>query len=101
MPQVPVDVLSHLLESLPSVLGAAISYLDVSDEIVLGLAAVVTLLGVRLCWFASEHRMSIEEDAKDGKLTEEEARRKINQLAWSGPAIVIAGVLMIGLTLLP
>ena len=45
--------------------------------------------------------MSIEEDAKDGKLTEKEARRRINQLVWSGPAIVIAGVAMIALTLLP
>jgi hypothetical protein len=97
----PTNVFSHLLGTLPSILSAASPYLDISDEIVLGLAALVTLLGIRLCWLASEHRMSIEEDAKDGKLTEKEARRRINQLAWSGPAIVIAGVAMIALTLLP
>ena len=97
----PTNVFSHLLGSLPSILSAAFPYLDISDEIVLGLAALVTLLGILLCWLASEHRMSIEEDAKDGKLTEEEARRRINQLVWSGPAIVIAGVAMIALTLLP
>jgi hypothetical protein len=97
----PTNVFSHLLGTLPSILSAAFPYLDISDEIVLGLAALVTLLGIWLCWLASEHRMSIEEDAKDGNLTDEEARRRINQLSWSGPAIVIAGVAMIALTLLP
>lgn len=57
---------------------------------------VVTILGTWLCWGTHRYRMSIEERAKDGKLTEDEARKKIARMAWFGPAIIVVGFMLIG-----
>lgn len=62
-----------------------------SSEIGAAAGVLITLVGVRLCWRAPRYRMSIEERAKDGKVTEQEARRKIAMLAWFGPVIALAG----------
>lgn len=61
------------------------------EEIAVGIAVVITLIGVRLCWRAPRHRMSIEERAKDGVYTNDEARRRIRFMGWFGPAVTIAG----------
>ena len=74
---------------------AALSSL-VWKEIIVGCAVVITLLGVRLCWGAPRYRMSMEERAKDGALTEDEARRKIRFMAWFGPAVTILGCALLG-----
>ena len=71
-----------------------------SQELALGFAAVVTLFGVQCCWQSTNDRMAIEERVKDGHLTEEQARRKIQQLTWSGPAIVLTGLAMLCLAFL-
>ena len=68
-------------------------------EIGIGMATIITLVGVRLCWAAPHDRMSIEERAKDGKLTEEQARRRIGRLAWFGPMVTLAGVALLCLAL--
>jgi hypothetical protein len=59
-------------------------------------AAAVTLLGVWLCWLAPHHRMSVEENAKDGHLTDEEARRKIKRISWAGPVVTFIGLVAVG-----
>jgi hypothetical protein len=59
-------------------------------------AAVVTLSGAWLCWTAPRHRMSVEERAKDGHITEDEARRLVFRRARVGPLLVIVGVLALG-----
>lgn len=61
-------------------------------EAVACFAGIVTLAGVGFCWNASHSRMSIEERAKDGKLTEEEARLKIRIADWRGPVLTVVGV---------
>ncbi len=69
-------------------------------EIAAAGAVVVTLAGVWLCWGAPRYRMSIEERAKDGLYTEDEARRKIRFMAWFGPAVTITGCLLLGVVIL-
>ena len=68
-----------------------ISPLVVRESAVVG-AAVITLLGVWLCWQAQDQQTSIEERAKDGDLTEEQARRRIRLVGWFGPAVAVIGV---------
>ena len=60
-------------------------------EIIAGVAVAISLVGVRLCWQAPRYRMSIEERAKDGMLTEDDARRKIAFMQWFGPVVALAG----------
>ena len=71
-----------------------------AKEITAGCAVLVTLFGVRLCWRAPRYRMSIEERAKDGIFTEEEARRKIRFMDWFGPAVTVTGCVLLGVAVL-
>jgi hypothetical protein len=91
----PAVLLGRVLDLLPN--GVVVAVLSIAQlkEIAIGVAAIITLLGVRLCWEAPHNRMSIEERAKDGKLTEEQARRKISRLAWFGPLVTFAGVALL------
>jgi hypothetical protein len=82
----PAD-LPTLLASLPPA---------VLQEVALAIAALVTLLGAWLCWTAPRHRMSVEERAKDGLISEDDARRKMRLRSRLGPALVIVGVLALG-----
>ena len=77
------------------------SFLQTSrTEIAALIAVVMTLIGVRLCWRAPRYRMSIEERAKDGRLTEEQARRKIAIFRWLGPILALAGCALLAGALL-
>lgn len=67
------------------------------QEVAAGGAVVVTLIGVKLCWDATHYRMSMEERAKDGLITAEQARRRIRFMAWFGPALTIVGCALLGL----
>jgi hypothetical protein len=69
-------------------------------EFLLIAAAAVTLLGVWLCWLAPHHRMSVEENAKDGRLTDEQARVKIKRIAVVGPLVTFFGLVAVGAILL-
>lgn len=66
-----------------------------SQEAMLTAAALITLAGTALCWTAPNHRMSMEERAKDGKLSETEARRRILFREWSGPAVTVIGCVLL------
>ncbi len=75
------------------------SSLVMSEVFLLG-SALLLLLGTYLCWNAPRARMSVEEHEKDGKITEEQMRRRIRFLAWSGPAVVTVGVVFLAIGLL-
>jgi hypothetical protein len=59
-------------------------------------AVLITVCGMRLCWTAPRYRMSLEERAKDGVLSEDQARKRIRVMGWLGPAIAIAGCALLG-----
>jgi hypothetical protein len=63
-------------------------------------AALITLLGTKLCWSSTRARMSIEENAKDGHMTAEQARRKIRLIEARGPVVVFLGVGLLAYALL-
>ena len=63
-------------------------------------AALITLLGTKLCWSSARSRMSIEESAKDGHLTDEQARKKIRAIEIRGPLVVFLGVGLLAYALL-
>ena len=63
-------------------------------------AVLITLAGVRLCWRAPRYRMSIEERAKDGAISEDQARRKIVFFRWLGPVLAVLGCALLGAALL-
>jgi hypothetical protein len=67
----------------------------VSQEIALGAAAAVTLVGVWMCWGAPRYRMALEERVKDGKITADDAGRKIQRSQWIGPCVTIIGVTLL------
>jgi hypothetical protein len=93
------QLLALLDESVPRAMLALLSTTP-RREVAAYVAVVITLMGVRLCWRAPRYRMSIEERAKDGVLTEEEARRKIAFVQWFGPAVVTAGCATLAIILL-
>jgi hypothetical protein len=65
------------------------------DEIGLGVAVVLTLIGMAMFWHAPRQRMSLEEHVKDGDLTEDEARRQLRFYAWCAPLATMAGVVLL------
>lgn len=76
------------------------SDLTITQDVVLIAGVGVTILGTRFCWTAPRYRMSMEEHAKDGKITEDEARKKIARMNWFGPAVVVLGFALIAYGLL-
>lgn len=69
--------------------------LTLSQEMSLVGAGVVTLIGAWLCWTSPRYRMEVEEHVKDGKMTSDEAFRKIQRSQWLGPAVTILGVALL------
>jgi hypothetical protein len=65
------------------------------DEAGIGAAILLTLTGMALHWHLPRHRMSMEERMKDGKLTEDEARRQIRFYAVCAPTATILGVVVL------
>jgi hypothetical protein len=49
----------------------------------------------RIAWYCSE----AEEDVKDKKITEEQARRRIALLNWTWPVLTVAGLALLMLAL--
>jgi hypothetical protein len=93
MPVFPVALLPAGLVPL-----AALSPMA-QHELWLGGAALVTLLGAKLCWDGPRFRMSMEERVKDGEMSEDRARSRIWLMTWSGPAVTIVGFGLIALVL--
>lgn len=74
---------------------AEIAALPMSEEVGLGIAVALTFIGMALHWQLPRQRMSAEENMKDGKLTEDQAKRRIRLLAICAPAATISGVLLL------
>ena len=64
----------------------------VFDELSVGAAILMTLVGMTLHWRLPGLRMAVEESIKDGKMTEEQARRKLRFYARCAPIATLAGV---------
>lgn len=65
------------------------------DEIGIGAAILLTLTGMVLHWHLPRHRMSTEEQMKDGKITDEEARRQIRFYSWCAPIATVSGIVVL------
>jgi len=78
----------------------AFSHPTFAQEVMIIVATVITLVGTRLSWGAPRYRMSIEERAKDGKLTEDQARRRIRTMDLTGPTVIVLGVALLAYALL-
>ncbi|MSU65406.1 MAG: hypothetical protein EXS38_04720 [Opitutus sp.] len=64
-------------------------------EIGLAAAVILTILGMAMHWHAPNHRMALEELAKDGKVTPEEANRQIRFLSWCARVVLLVGVMVL------
>lgn len=62
-------------------------------------AIVLTAIGMALHWHQPQHRMSLEERVKDGKITGDEARRQILFYNRFAPIATLLGVLVLCLVL--
>ncbi len=67
----------------------------VFDQAGICAAIMLTITGMSLHWHLPRHRMSMEERMKDGKMTEDEARRQIAFYAWCAPIATILGVIVL------
>lgn len=60
---------------------------------------IAMLLGVYLRWRLPHERMAAEEYTKDRRMTEDQARQRIQLLRFGGPAAVIVGLVLFALLL--
>jgi hypothetical protein len=70
------------------------------EEAGIGAAILLTVTGMLLHWHLPRHRMSVEERMKDGKMTEDEARRQIKFYTWCAPIATVMGVIVLVAVLL-
>ena len=77
----------------PGLFGGAVGELPAPLEAAAFVGGVVLMiLGLYLRWRLHEYQMSAEERAKDGLITEIQARRRIEIVRYSGPAVVLMGL---------
>ena len=81
--------------NLPSHHLLAVLSAKTAEYIEVGSAAALMAVGIWLRWQATDYQMSVEDLAKDGRLSEEQARRRTQLFDWSGPACVILGVALL------
>ena len=62
------------------------------DEMGVGAAILLTVLGMALHWRLPQQQMAMEERIKDGKITETEARRELQFYARCAPLATLMGV---------
>lgn len=62
------------------------------DEVGLGIAVVLTFIGMIMHWIEPRRRMSAEEHVKDGDLTEEQARWRIKMFGRVAFWVTVIGV---------
>jgi len=67
----------------------------VIDEIGLLVVVLITLAGILLRLYVPRHRMSVEEDMKNNKVTEAEARRQIKVLETCTTVVTYIGLLLL------
>jgi hypothetical protein len=87
------QALTNAIPSVGAMLAQAPS--KVFEEAGIGAAILLTVAGVVLHWHLPRHRMSMEERMKDGKLTEEEARRQLRFYGWCAPLTTLLGVVVL------
>ena len=63
-----------------------------TEELGLGIAIVLTLIGTVLHWQLPRKRMSFEERVKDNEMTPEQAERWIRFYTFCAPAATFGGV---------
>ena len=85
---------ASILVSAISPLRAILAQTHIFDQAGIGAAILLTLIGMVLHWHLPRHRMSMEERMKDGKMTEEEARRQIRFYGWCAPIATVAGIVV-------
>lgn len=71
----------------------------VIDQVGLLVVVLITLAGVWLRLYLPRHRMSVEEQMKNNKLTETEARRQVKTLETCATAVTPLGLLLLVLVL--
>ena len=64
----------------------------VFDEVGVGAAILMTVVGMALHWRLTILRMTLEERVKDGKITEAQARGQIRFYARCAPLATLVGV---------
>ncbi len=71
----------------------------VFNEVGVAAAILLTGLGMALHWHQPHHRIALEERVKDGKLTDEEARRQIMFYNRFAPITTLLGVVVLCIVL--
>jgi hypothetical protein len=72
----------------------------VADKLLFAAGISLVLCGLYLRWRLNDMWMEAEERAKDGWLSEEQARRRITFVRISGPLMMVLGVGAFGLLFL-
>ena len=85
---------THLANTLPLVAAKAF------DELAIGAAILLTIAGMVMHWHLPRHRMSMEEHAKDDKVTADEARRRIKFYERAALIATLLGVAVLVVVLL-
>lgn len=62
------------------------------DAVLFGTGVALVLVGLILRLKLSHHWMRAEEQAKDGRLSEDQARRRIAIMRYTGPLLVVLGM---------
>lgn len=86
-------------EPLTVVLGATSAVLGIPGETLFVIGVALMLMGIYLRWRLADHWMNAEERAKDGMLSEEQARRRIALLRYGGPLLILLGLIAFALVL--
>ena len=74
--------------------------LVVSSGVLFAIGVGLIVTGTYLHWQLSHYLMRAEEDAKDGRLSEEQARRRIALFRYSGPVMILLGASAFGVVLM-
>lgn len=70
------------------------------DEMGITAAILLAIIGMVLHWRMPRHRMSVEEQVKDGDLSEDEARRQIRFYSVCAPLVTMLGIVVLLLVLI-
>ena len=71
----------------------------VFNEAGVAAAIVLTAIGMLLHWYQPQHRIELEEKVKDGKITDDEARRQIIFFNRFAPVTTLLGVVVLCIVL--
>jgi predicted permease len=95
-----VPMLAQMLFTKPGVQLPLAVAMKLVDEFGLGAAVLLTILGMVMHWHLPRHRMSMEERVKDGKISENEANRRVAFFGRCALLTTISGVAVLVLVLL-